>query len=445
MSHLISSIILAVVSATFVRLALSAAANRRHMRKLQAAGHLIALKEYAQVLPRNATIHVVIQHMAKEFPNGIFYLNLWPFNKTMIVVANPVAAAQVEAAFLDKPSAMCDTLEVINGGPSLMTMHGDTWKRWRGLLNPGFAAGYMTGLAPAIAQEVAKGEMSQLEEYTLRLTFDVISRITFDARLHYQTQGSALADCLHRQVYWTSFGTSFNPIRRYLSIRPLVQNYLVVARQSQIKAGSGASSRSIISLAMDKYLEEVGSEGDLSKKAFKKLAKPQLRMFLYAGHDTTSSTLLYCILLLSEHPEVLSKLLLRLFPPAGSLRDGRPDFFLVDEDGKQYPTNECHIWTLSLAMHHHPSVFSKPEHFIPERWLADASDPLHPTKGSWRAFEWGQRNCIGQTLAQMELKVALVMTMRTFDITPAYAEWDGHTKLRWAVAGPILPMDFLSE
>ncbi|KAI1363664.1 cytochrome P450 monooxygenase [Xylaria arbuscula] len=505
MSQLIASIVVAAVTVAFIRFALSVAANRRHVRNLQAAGmpmppyhpiagHLIALKEHAQSLPRNTTIHVVIQRMAKEYPNGILYLNLWPFNKTMIIVASPVAAAQVEAAFLDKPPEMCNTLEVINGGASLMTMHGDTWKKWRGLLNPGFAAGYMTGLAPAIAEEVAafcalltqlskKGEIFQLEEYTLRLTFDVISRVTFDARLHYQTQGSALADCLRRQVYWTPFGTSFNPVRRYLSIRPLVQKYnsyrmdafldeeidkryeeLVAVRRSKTKAESKTSSRSIISLAMDKYLQEVGNEGDLSKKAFKKLAKPQLRMFLYAGHDTTSSTLLYCILLLSEHPEVLSKLraehdkvfgkglstedyvrviendpsimnripytlavikeVLRLFPPAGSLRDGRPDFFLVDEDGKQYPTNECHIWTLSLAMHHHPSVFSKPEDFIPERWLANSSDPLHPKKGSWRAFEWGQRSCIGQTLAQMELKVALVMTLRTFDITPAYEEWD---------------------
>lgn len=32
---------------------------------------------------------------------------------------------------------------------------------------------------------------------------------------------------------------------------------------------------------------------------------------------------------------------------------------------------------------------------------------------------------LGQTLAQVELKIARVMTMRTFDITPAYAEWGG--------------------
>ncbi|XXH05029.1 hypothetical protein Hte_011453 [Hypoxylon texense] len=456
-------------------------------------GHFIALKECIQVLPRNTVMHVVVRQMAKQFPKGIFYLNLWPFNSTIMVVANPFVASQVEAAFLDKPAPMCGTLEVINGGPSLMTMHGATWKKWRGLFNPGFAAGYMIGLAPAIADEVAvfcklvqglakKGEMVQLEEYTLRMTFDVISRVTLDARLHYQTQGSALADSLRRQVYWTPFGTTFNPIRRYLSPRPLVQKYnsyhmnqyldaeidkrfeeLALLRQEKSK-GSPAPSRSIISLAMDKYLEDVGTTGDLSKRAFKELAKPQLRMFLFAGHDTTSSTLLYCYLVLSNHPEALSKVraehdevfgsdfsierctqaiysdptllnkipytaacikeVLRLFPPAASLRQGRPDIVLKDEDGQQYPTEDCHIWTLSLVMHHSPAVFVKPEEFVPERWMVGPEDPLYPKKGAWRAFEWGQRSCIGQTLAQLELKVALVMTARMFDVTPAYDRWD---------------------
>ncbi|KAJ2988278.1 hypothetical protein NUW58_g4064 [Xylaria curta] len=504
MSHSGTSVILAAAIVALSWFGLSLAANRRHVRKLQeagvpmpdyhpVAGHLVALRQYSQVVPRDTTIHVVIQHMVKQFPKGIFYLNLWPFNKTMIVVANPFAAAQVEAAFLDKPPEICDTLEIINGGPSLMTMHASTWKRWRGFFNPGFAAGYINGLAPAFAEEVAvfctllrdlarDGNMFQLEEYTLRLTFDVIARVTLDARLHYQTQGSALADCLRRQVYWTPFGTSFNPFRRYLSLRHLVQKYnsyrmdkyldkeidkrfeeLARSRLDQPK-GLRGPSRSIISLAMDKYLEDVGHDGELSRKAFKRLAKPQLRMFLYAGHDTTSSTLLYCYLLLSEHADVLSKLrkehdqvfgtnlsidnyvqvikndpsllnqipytlavikeVLRVFPPAGSLRDGRPDFVLTDEEGQRYPTENCHIWTLSLAMHHCPAVFPKPDDFIPERWLVGSEDPLYPTKGSWRAFEWGQRSCIGQTLAQMELKVALVMTARMFDITPAYKEWD---------------------
>jgi sterigmatocystin biosynthesis cytochrome P450 monooxygenase len=73
-----------------------------------------------------------------------------------------------------------------------MTMHGGTWKKWRGLLSPGFAGSYMTGLAPALVEEVAvfckllrdravKGNVFQLEEHTLRLTFDIIGRLTLYA------------------------------------------------------------------------------------------------------------------------------------------------------------------------------------------------------------------------------------------------------------------------
>jgi cytochrome P450 len=152
-------------------------------------GHLIALKESIQEFPRNTVMHVVVRKIADQFPNGVFYLNLWPFNEPVMVVANPFVASQVEAAFLDKPDHINHNLDIINGGSSLQTMHGDTWKKWRSLFSPGFAAGYMTGLAPAIAEEVAvfckllqeratHGRMFLLEEHTLRLTFDVIARIT---------------------------------------------------------------------------------------------------------------------------------------------------------------------------------------------------------------------------------------------------------------------------
>ncbi|KAI3390831.1 hypothetical protein diail_8562 [Diaporthe ilicicola] len=489
-----ASAFLAAAVAAFIIFLVKFNANRQHVRKLQAAnapmpachpvfGHFIALKECIQALPRNSTMHVVVQLMARQFPGGIFYLDLWPFNSTLMVVGDPFVASQVETAFLDKPEAMCSTLEVINGGPSLMTMHGASWKKWRGLFNQGFAAGYIIGLAPAMSEEVAVTCLLRVAS-TARETGPGVStgRIHIATYIRHHrsgnpTQGSALADCLRRQILWTPFATSYNPFRRYLNIRPIVQKYnsyrmdqyldqeIDKRFEERALAGSASSqSKSIISLAMDKEFSSSGSTSKVSEQTFKEVMKPQLRMFLYAGHDTTSSTLLYCYLLLSRHPEVLAKVraehdkvfgsdfssencsrliasdptllneipytsavtkeVLRIFPPAGSMRQGRPDLTLTDEQGRQYPTEGCQVWTLSLLMHHRPDVFTKPEEFVPERWLASPGDPLYPKKGSWRAFEWGPRACIGQTLAQLELRVVLVMTARLFDITPAYDEWD---------------------
>jgi cytochrome P450 len=59
---------------------------------------------------------------------------------------------------------------------------------------------------------------------------------------------------------------------------------------------------------------------------------------------------------------------------------------------------------------------------MPERFLVSEGDPLYPVRGSWRPFEQGPRNCLGQTLAMLYLRVTLAMTVRVFDIKDAYSE-----------------------
>ncbi|KAF2119242.1 AflN/verA/monooxygenase [Lophiotrema nucula] len=493
----------AIAIAGFILFVTRLLAARKAVRKLEAAkapmpkhhpifGHLAALKESIQGLPRDCTMHVVIKNISKRFPNGVFYMDLWPFSRTLMVITSHTAATQVENAFLDKPASVTAPLEILTAGPSLITMHGGAWKKWRGLFNPGFSAGYMIGLAPAIADEVAvfcrllqdqakQSSTFQLEEYTLRLTFDIITHVALDSRIHYQTAPHLLPQALRNQILWTSFGTTFNPVRRYLSPRPFVHwwnsrkinRYLaeeVGARFEEQRQdfkkpqGDQRRSKSVLSLALNKYLQEEGDRGEASKITFIENAIPQLRAFLFAGHDTTSSTLQFCFFVLSKYPEVLGRIrveldqvfstdssidkvhdvieanpqllnqipytfavikeVLRLYPPAGALREGRAGFVVADEEGHRYPTEGCNVWILPLAIHHNPKIFVKPDEFIPERWTVGPEDPLYPPKGAWRVFEWGPRACIGQTLALLELRVALVMTTRLFDIKPAYEEWD---------------------
>ncbi|TIC96007.1 P450 monooxygenase AflN [Colletotrichum higginsianum] len=394
-------------------------------------GHFPVLKSVMRVLPSDSIIHNIMWKISEDYPKGIFYISLWPFSGTVMVVADAEAASQLDALPLAKGIDIIVPLE-------------------------------------------------KLEDLTLRMTFDIIGSVVLDTRLHHQKQDHPLALALRKQIEWTSFREPLNPLEKYLTIRPLILwlngkkvDQFIFAETDRILSerfrddpgpNDVTRSKSIASLFIDEYLKEVGgkeSDND-AKQAIKNTITPQVRLFLFAGHDTTSSTLLYCYKLLSDNPDVLSRVVteirdtfgpdpsqvqnrihedpqllnrtpytvafikevLRIYPPAGALRQGRSDVQVVDEDGRVYPTEGCNVWTLSLAIHHSPKHWKDPEACIPDRWLVGPEDPLYPPKGAWRPFEWGPRNCIGQTLAMLELRIALAMTVREFSLTPAYDEWD---------------------
>ncbi|KAB8203755.1 cytochrome P450 [Aspergillus parasiticus] len=487
------SLLIALSVVSFIRFLTAFYRARQEVWKLQKAnlpmpefsllaGHFGTLKKTIQGMPSDATLHSIMLKISQQFSSGIFYINMWPFSGTWVVVSTPSAASQIQKLNLTKPVILRRPLETVTGGPSMMSMHGETWKKWRALFNPGFNPGYIIGLAPNITDEVAtfcaqlrqkaqQGEVFPLESLTTRLTVDSICSVVLDTQLHHQIKDHPLATALQRQIDWTTFGTTFNPLKRYLTIRPLVlwYNNKVMDRiiggevDRACRTPPDHPSKSVISLALREYLQEQASTNSTRSLAeFKRLVAPQLRVFLFAGRNTTSSTLIYSYYLLAQHPEVLAKIraehedvlgadpaeaqgrikedvqllnklpyttavikeTLRLFPPSASMREGRPDAEIIGEDGQRYPTVGCNVWTLTVALHHNSDYWDQVENFIPERWLVGPEDPLYPVKGAWRAFEFGPRSCIGQTLAMLELRIALAMTIRQFDITLAYDEWD---------------------
>ena len=219
----------------------------------------------------------------------------------------------------------------------------------------------------------------------------------------------------------------------------------------------------VIDLALDVYAKELGSSpaGDKVDPAFKAAAINHIKLFLFAGHDTTASTICYAIYELSKHPVALGMILeecdavfgpnamqtaerlkddpylinklsfmtaviketLRLWAPASTLRKAPPGFYL-HHDGKQYPTEGFVIWPVIYALQRDPNLWPFPDSFIPERWTVDDRDPLCPPKGAWRPFELGPRSCIGQDLALIESKVILVLVLRHFIFEPKYKELD---------------------
>lgn len=215
------------------------------------------------------------------------------------------------------------------------------------------------------------------------------------------------------------------------------------------------------------YIEKESEDGNGSSLAsdpeFLTNILQNLKAFLFAGHDTTATTICWLFKMMEEYPECLAtvrrehdevlgtnpieapdvilksphilnslpytvgciKETLRLYTPAATARSGNPEFFLVDPvTDMRYPTDGFTIGDGTPGCHYRDDVWPRAREFIPERWLVKDGDPLFPMKDAWRPFEQGPRNCIGQELAVMELKLVLVLVARRLDIKQAWDEWD---------------------
>ncbi len=138
-----------------------------------------------------------------------------------------------------------------------------------------------------------------------------------------------MVNALRRQMRWMAFGGEGNPLQQYHPFRPFVHRYNtyqmnryitpeVEARfeihRNFVKAGEISSthrpSRSVVDLALAAYLKQNPSVSNVGgiDPVFKEVAINQMKLFLFSGHDTTSSTVCYVFYLLTVYPEVLSRL-----------------------------------------------------------------------------------------------------------------------------------------
>lgn len=308
-----------------------------------------------------------------------------------------------------------------------------------------------------------------------------------NTRLTSQGKQSPLASALRSQIHWLSYRDEINPWQRWHPLRPIIHWYngrqmnksiiteldnRFQAFQSRNQNPEFKQSKSMIDLVIENYMTKDGGVPNRKMDiTLKTMIARQIRLFLFAGSDSTSSILCYCFYLLSSHPECMARVraehdaifgpdltnvpaavvqtphllnqipythavikeALRLFPPASTLREGAAGVDIFDPRGRRYPTRGTLIWVIHRALHRNPAYWKRPDDFLPDRWLAAKpdEDDLLPVKGAYRPFELGHQNCIGQNLASLELRCALVMTAREFNIHAAYSECDyAHTQAR---------------
>lgn len=237
--------------------------------------------------------------------------------------------------------------------------------------------------------------------------------------------------------------------------------------QRQLQAGPAERKEStrpktVVDLALKEVLETEGAASP--SKDFMEDVLGLTKQFIFAGHDTTAIVVSFAFHFLGRNPGALQKLRdehdavfgndprrapellrksshllsslpftaavvkesLRLSAFAGSVRQSVPGFRLCDpQTGREYPTDGFVIVSSVSSVHLHPGFWPRPTEFVPERWMVGEDDPLYPrTRYAWRPFEWGPLSCIGQELAVIEIKMALLFTVRDIDFQTALEDWD---------------------
>jgi cytochrome P450 len=105
---------------------------------------------------------------------------------------------------------------------------------------------------------------------------------------------------------------------------------------------------------------------------------------------------------------------LRMYPPAYYIQRQ----LVKDMDMQGYRLQKgCVILTSVFALHKNPDYWDQPEHFDPDRFSSQNSDKVR--KGAYMPFGMGQRICIGNQFALLEMAAVLAVMGRQFHLHPA--------------------------
>jgi cytochrome P450 len=149
-------------------------------------GHLTLIRDAILVLPTNCAPDIATSNVAKKFKDGLFYLDLMPFERVNLIVTSANAAAQMQRhPELMKPKDVKKVINTLAGGHNLVSMPEYLWKPWRTTFNRAFSDGSMRKLAPMVAREVENicyrlseqarsGTRERLEDLIGKLTIGII-------------------------------------------------------------------------------------------------------------------------------------------------------------------------------------------------------------------------------------------------------------------------------
>ncbi|XP_043522817.1 cytochrome P450 4c3-like isoform X2 [Frieseomelitta varia] len=168
--------------------------------------------------------------------------------------------------------------------------------------------------------------------------------------------------------------------------------------------------------------------------------RDEVNTFMFAGHDTTATSVSWILYALGRHPQYQEKILEEYYEVVG-MKELTLDILskltwldaCIKESWRLYPVTPLiarqiyHPITIlghkipigstvlvnSFLLHRDARYFSEPDSYRPERFLPDG--PRYPSY-AFIPFSAGSRNCIGWKYATMIVKVLILHVVKNFQV-----------------------------
>ena len=337
-------------------------------------------------------------------------------------------------------------------GDGLLTVEGDRWAHQRGTLQPLFVRESVLGCADTMVEQVQRrvddwhdGQRLDLQSALTDLTLDVLfaAILGHELDLHGDDRVRRAAERLHDWFVPTSYPLpEWVPTparRRFADAKSTLQAEAdrLLADAAKNPPSDPTEATDLVSLLVGLREAGVVDSGMLTDEDL----RDQMVTIIFAGHDTTTTSLTFALWALAAHPEVRDRFhaeidaldgpptaddveagrlsftqdvvteTLRLFPPVYALpRVADED---VAFDGHRVPEGG-RVNLVLYEIQRDGRYFDQPDTFRPERWTPAFRQQLHDF--AYAPFGGGPRICIGRQFALLEATLSLATIGREYDL-----------------------------
>jgi cytochrome P450 len=379
-------------------------------------------------------LHLLLEGYANHGP--VFTMRL--FHGRVVFMLGPAANHHMLVShaqdFSWRDGHMGDLIPLLGDG--LLTIDGDFHRRSRKIMLPAFHHERIAALSEPMSEEVEAavggwraGDELDLYRWTRALALRIALRALFGVDPERAAGRLDAAEQFQRALgFWSKdyvlqiMRGPLTPWARMQRARRALDT--LIYEEIDARRASGARGEDILSLLLDAHDEDGNT---LTKRQI----RDEVMTLLFAGHDTTTSTVAFLFHELASAPEWADRAAnsgddlelcidetLRRFPPAWI----GPRRALVDFEFAGHPVPRgAFVNYSSWVSHHRPDVWDEPFAFRPERF-AEGGEASRQPKGAYVPFGAGSRICIGMRFGQQEIRTIVARVLRDFrlDLPPGH-------------------------